>query len=288
MRRRFLLASALILSGLALRAPEPARAQDAKYARPELLVETGWVADHLTAPDVRIVDMRPAAAYAAGHVPGAVRLEEGPLRNSEDRLTYLPRPEVLARMLGEAGITNNTHVVIYDDQGARLATRVWYVLNAYGHARVSVVNGGWLKWAAEKRPVAVEATRPAAVTFTPKVTPTLGCTAPELLARKPDVVVLDARSAQEATAGRVPGSVNVEWKENVSGPLQTFKSADELKKLYAAKGITPDKEVVTYCASGGRASQSLFALKLLGYPKVKVYYGSWSDYTARPDAPVQK
>jgi thiosulfate/3-mercaptopyruvate sulfurtransferase len=80
----------------------------------------------------------------------------------------------------------------------------------------------------------------------------------------------------------------VEWKENVSGPLQTFKSADELKRLYAAKGITPDKEIVTYCASGGRASQSLFALKLLGYPKVKVYYGSWSDYTARPDAPVQK
>jgi thiosulfate/3-mercaptopyruvate sulfurtransferase len=287
MRRRVLLTWTLLLGLLVLRLPGPVQAQGG-YANPELLVETGWVAEHLTAPEVRLVDMRSAEAYAAGHIPGAVRLAEGPLRNGDDRLSYLPRPEVLTQLLGEAGISNKTHVVVYDDQGARLASRVWYVLNAFGHSRVGVVNGGWLKWVGEKRPVTAEASRPVPATFTPKVTPTLGCTAPELLARKPNVLVLDARSAQEAKLGRVPGSVNVEWKENVAGPYQTFKPADGLKKLYESKGITPDKEIVTYCASGGRASQSLFALKLLGYPKVKVYYGSWGDYTMRPDAPVLK
>jgi thiosulfate/3-mercaptopyruvate sulfurtransferase len=80
----------------------------------------------------------------------------------------------------------------------------------------------------------------------------------------------------------------VEWSENVTGPNQVFKPAAELRKLYAAKGITPDREIITHCASGGRAAQSLFTLKLLGYPKVRVYYGSFSDYTKRPDAPVEK
>ena len=258
------------------------------YARPELLVETGWVALHGQDPGVRLVDLRSAAAYAAGHIPGAVRLEEGPLRSAEDRLTYLPRPEVLAAMLGKAAIGNKTHVVAYDDQGGRMAARLWYILQAFGHERVSLVNGGWTRWSAEKRPVTMEVPPVTAVTFVPKSVPDLTCPSPDVVARKPGVVVLDTRSANEHTTGRIPGAVNVEWKENLTGPEMTFKGAAALRKLYAAKGVTPDKEIVTYCASGGRASHSLFALKLLGYPKVRVYYGSWGDYTSRPEAPVEK
>lgn len=283
MNRRTLLATcATLFAGVA-----PTLAQ-AHYPRPELLVETSWLASHLNEPGMRLVDMRSGSAYAAGHIPGAVRIEEGPLRNAEDKLSYLPRPEVLASMLGKAGITNSTRVVIYDDQGGRAASRLWYVLHAYGHDRVSLVNGGWTQWAAEKRPATAEVPVVEAVTFKPKVTPTLGCTAPELLARKPGVVALDARSPTEHRTGRVPGAVNVEWKENLLSPSMTFKPAAELKRLYESKDITPEKDVVTYCASGGRASLSLFALKLLDYPKVKVYYGSWSDYTTRPEAPVEK
>jgi thiosulfate/3-mercaptopyruvate sulfurtransferase len=283
MKRRLLLTASLTLltGGLSAHAQAP-------YPRPELLVETSWLASHLSEPGMRLVDMRSGPAYAEAHLPGAVRLEEGPLRNATDKLSYLPRPEVLASMLGQAGITNTTRVVIYDDQGGRAASRLWYVLNAYGHEKVSLVNGGWTKWIAEKRPTTVDVPAIEAATFTPKVTPTLGCTAPELLARKPGVIALDARSPTEHRTGRVPGAVNVEWKENLLSPSMTFKPAGELKRLYESKGITPDREVVTYCASGGRASLSLFALKLLGYPKVKVYYGSWSDYTTRPNAPVEK
>lgn len=283
MNRRLLLTASLtfLTGGLSARA-------QATYPRPELLVETGWLASHLNEPGMRLVDMRSGPAYAEAHIPGAVRVEEGPLRNAEDKLSYLPRPEVLASMLGKAGITHTTRVIIYDDQGGRAASRLWYVLNAYGHEKVSLVNGGWTQWIAEKRPTTAEVPAVEAVTFTPKVTPTLGCSAPELLARKPGVIALDARSPTEHRTGRVPGAVNVEWKENLLSPSMTFKPAGELKRLYESKGITPDKEVVTYCASGGRASLSLFALKLLGYPKVKVYYGSWSDYTTRPNAPVER
>jgi thiosulfate/3-mercaptopyruvate sulfurtransferase len=222
----------------------------------DLLGETEWVVRNLKAPKVRIVDMRPAEAYGAGHIPGAVRLEEGPLRNREDLLTYLPRPEAFAAMMSRAGVSNDSHVVIYDDQGGRMASRLWYVLNAYGHDRVSLVNGGWTKWVAEKRPVSTEAVAVAATQFTPKLAPAMSCAAPELLARQPGVVVLDTRTAAEyagertsggsSKAGRIPGAVHVDWQENVSGPHKTFKPAAELRKLYESKGVTPDKEVVTY------------------------------------------
>jgi thiosulfate/3-mercaptopyruvate sulfurtransferase len=268
------------------------------YANPQLLVETNWVARHLKDPKVRLVDMRDAAAYAVGHIPGAVHIEETPLRNPEDRLTYLPPPAAFAAMMGKAGIANRTHVLIYDDQGGKMAARLWYVLNAYGHERVSLINGGWNQWIAEKRPTTTEVPAVAPTAFIPQATPVLSCPSTGLLARKPGTIVLDARSPQEfrgeqtspgaAKAGHVPGAVNVEWKENLTGPNLVFKPAPELRRLYASKGITPEKEIVTHCASGGRAAQTLFTLKLLGYPKVRVYYGSFSDYTTRPDAPIEK
>jgi thiosulfate/3-mercaptopyruvate sulfurtransferase len=268
------------------------------YVHPEMLVDTAWVALHAADADVRLVDMRDDNAYAAGHIPGAVHVAEGPLRNPEERFTYLPKPAVFAAMMERAGIGNDTHVVLYDDQGGKMAARLWYVLNAFGHSRISLVNGGWNRWTAETRPVSTETPVVATTDFKVRETPDMTCALPALLARKPNVVVLDARSPDEYAGkvlspgakqeGRIPNAVNVEWKENVAGPSLEFKPADELRKMYAAKGITPDKEIVVHCSAGGRAAQSLFTLKLLGYPKVKIYYGSFSDYSALPDAPVVK
>ena len=250
--------SSLALAVIAFLVPalRLAAAERPGYAHPELLVSTEWLAAHRSDPDVRVVDMRDAAAYAAGHVPGAVRIEEGPLRNGADRLTYLPRPEALAEMLGKAGIGNRTHVLAYDDQGGKMAARLWYVLNAYGHVNTSLVNGGWTRWSAEHRPVSSEPESPTPAKFAPKVTPAMTCASLTLLARKPNVVVLDARSEAEYSgaqtspgakaAGRIPGAVNVEWKLNVTGSEQVFKSAPELRQLYAARGITPDKQIVVY------------------------------------------
>jgi thiosulfate/3-mercaptopyruvate sulfurtransferase len=268
------------------------------YAHPELLVATAWVALHAEDRDVRLVDMRDEKAYAAGHIPGAVRIEEGPLRDPEEQFTYLPKPAVFAAMMDKAGIGYDTHVVIYDDQGGKMAARLWYVLNAFGHSRIILVNGGWNKWIAEKRPSSTETPVVVPTDFEVRETPDMTCALPAFLARKPNVVVLDVRSPDEYSGkvlspgakqeGRVPNAVNVEWKENVTGLYQEFKPADELRAMYAAKGITPDKEIVVHCSAGGRAAQSLFTLKLLGYPKVKIYYGSFSDYSALPNVPVVK
>lgn len=233
-----------------------ARLAQGDYAYPELLVEPAWVALHLDDPAVRIVDMRSADPYAAGHIPGAVRMDEGGLRNPEDRLTYLPRPEQLAAMASRAGIGNDTRVVAYDDQGGRMAARLWYVLSAYGHERVSLVNGGWNRWVAEQRPTSKDAPAVTAAKFVPRATPEMTCAASEVLARKPGVVLLDTRSAAEfrgeqATPGakqpgRIPGAIHLEWKENVTGPHMVFKSGPELRKLYESKGITKDKEIIPY------------------------------------------
>jgi thiosulfate/3-mercaptopyruvate sulfurtransferase len=276
----------------------PVQAAPEAYPNAALLVETEWVAAHGSDAGIRLVDMRPADAYVASHLPGAVQVEERLLRDAADSATYLPKPEALAAMMGRAGIGNDTRVVIYDDQGGKAAARLWYVLNAYGHDRVSLVNGGWNKWIAEARPVSRTVAPVATVTFTPTRTPTLTCPAAEVLTRRPGVVVLDTRAPAEfrgeqtspgaKRAGRIPGAVNIEWKENVTGPNLVFKPAADLRQLYESRGVTPEKEIVTHCAGGGRAAQTLFTLKLLGYPKVRIYYGSFADYSARPEAPVER
>jgi thiosulfate/3-mercaptopyruvate sulfurtransferase len=296
-RATFLLAPAALLT--ASRAAS-ARAQDA-YAAPDLLVTTEWLTKEAAkdgaAGNVRVVDVRPAAAYAEGHLPGAVNVPEGPLRDPADKETYLPSPEAYAKLAGAMGLTPETRVVAYDDQGGKSAARLWYVLQAYGHAKASLLDGGFRKWKREARPVSQETSAVTPTVVTPRLTPTLTCPSAELLARKPDVIVLDTRSPEEfwgdtttpgaAKAGHIPKAYHVDWRENLTGDDLTFKPAADLRKLYAAKGITPDREIIVHCATGGRASVSLFALKLLGYPKVRVYYGSFTDYATR-DAPVQK
>ncbi len=277
--------------------PHAVTAQN-RYPNSNLLVETEWVEQNHTNTNTRIIDMRDEKAYKEAHLPGAVRIEEAGLRNTEDRFTYLPKPEVFSMMMNKAGISNTSHILLYDNEGGKMAARLWYVLNAFGHKRISLINGGWQKWVAEKRPTTSEVPNVTPTDFKVKERPDMTCPLPALLERKPGIVVLDTRSEKEYTgqtlspgakqAGRIPGSVNVDWKENVTGQNLEFKPAEELKAIYQAKGITPNKEIIVYCASGGRASQSLFTLKLIGYKRVKVYYGSFRDYSALENAPIEK
>jgi thiosulfate/3-mercaptopyruvate sulfurtransferase len=274
-RRRVLqgVAGALVVVGALGAAMQPSSlraAPDAGYGKPELLVDSVWLAKHRQDANVRVLDLRDAKAYATAHIPGAVHLNESALRNPADKTTYLPTPEAFGALMSGVGVANDTHVVLYDDQSSRPSARLWYVLNAYGHPKVSILNGGWKQYALENSAAETETPKVADTKFTPRVVPDLSCPAPQLLARKPGVVVLDARSPEEyagtqtsggaAKAGRVPGSVNVDWRENVAGPNGAFKSAEELRKMYVAKGVTPDKEIVTYCASGGRLLRSNQAL----------------------------
>jgi thiosulfate/3-mercaptopyruvate sulfurtransferase len=268
-----------------------------RYARPEMLVETNWLADHVNDPQMRIVDARSIEVYANGHIPGAVHLDTAKLRTKDDEAEYIPLPEEFVAMMGELGISNKTRVVIYDDRGGVLGVRLWYVLDYYGHRKVGLLNGGWNKWMKEERPVTTEPPIKTKTEFKVKPQPQVVCTLDQMKVdlKKSNTVIVDARSIEEYTGenkqnnqrgGHIPGAVNIEWKNNLTAD-GTFKSAQELRRLYEQAGLTPDKEIVTYCQSGGRASHTLFALRLIGFDKSRNYYGSWQEWSNREDTPVE-
>ncbi len=277
----------------------PSSALDEGYAHPEMLVETEWLAQHVNDPDVRIVDLRSAEAYAEGHIPNAVHLDPGRLRDTTDHLLYVPPPERFAALMSELGIGDRTRVVAYDDLGGQAAARLWLLLDYYGHTTCSLLNGGWRKWVTEGRLVSRDIPRFEKAEFHIRTNPSTICTAPELASklRADAVVIIDTRSPEEyrgervlgARGGHIPGALNVEWRMNlIEGDTPVFKSAAELHRLYESLGVTKDKEIITYCQGGGRAAHTLFVLRLLGYTKSRSYYGSWQDWSTRPELPVEK
>lgn len=241
------------------------------YAHPEQLVETDWVAAHAADRNVRIVDMR-QSGYDAGHVPGAVYLSPVAIRDANAPPTFLPSPAAFEQMMAKLGISDATRVIVYDERGGIYAARLWWILNYFGHQNVALMNGGWLKWTAEQRP-APNAAAPAAVAgerFTARPQPRWVATASDVVAAidKPGVKIIDARTIAEIDGkdlrnikrgGFVPSSVPVYWEDLLNLPQRTFKSADELKAIYEARGVRPSQEVIAYCQVGMRASVDLFA-----------------------------
>jgi thiosulfate/3-mercaptopyruvate sulfurtransferase len=268
------------------------------YAHPEQLVETDWVAAHAADRNVRIVDMR-QSGYDAGHVPGAVYLSPVAIRDANAPPTFLPSPAAFEQMMAKLGISDATRVIVYDERGGIYAARLWWILNYFGHQNVALMNGGWVKWTAEQRP-APTAAAPAAVAgerFTARPQPRWVATASDVVAAidKPGVKIIDARTIAEIDGkdlrnikrgGFVPSSVPVYWEDLLNLPQRTFKSADELKEIYEARGVRPSQEVIAYCQVGMRASVDLFALHLIGYDKLRNYYGAWEEWGNRDDLPL--
>ncbi len=269
------------------------------YAHPEQLVDTQWVAAHAADADVRIVDMR-QSGYEAGHVPGALYLAPIAIRDANSPPTFLPSPAAFEQMMAKLGISDTTRVIAYDERGGIYAARLWWILNYFGHSNVALMNGGWLKWTAEQRPASADVPAPrAAGRFTARPQPRWVATASDVVAAidKPGVKIVDARTTAEIEGkelrnikrgGFVPSSVPVYWEDLLDLPQRTFKSADELKKIYEARGILPSQEVIAYCQVGMRASVDLFALHLIGYDKLRNYYGAWEEWGNRDDLPIAK
>jgi thiosulfate/3-mercaptopyruvate sulfurtransferase len=268
------------------------------YAHPEQLVETEWVAAHAADANVRIVDMR-QAGYGEGHVPGAFQLSPVAIRDAKAPPTFLPTPGAFEDMMAKLGISDATRVVVYDERGGIYAARLWWILNYYGHTDVALMNGGWIKWAAERRPTSTATPSSAAAKFTARPQPKWVATASDVVAAigKPGVAIVDARTQAEIDGkdlrnikrgGFVPSSVPVYWEDLLDPQKKTFKPADELKKIYEDRGIVPSREVIAYCQVGMRASVDLFALHLLGYDKLRNYYGAWEEWGNRDDLPLAK
>lgn len=270
------------------------------YARPELLVDGAWLARNLSNAGVRIVDMR-RAGYAEGHIPGAVLLDNDAIRIADRPPTFLPTPGEFAALMGRLGISNDTRVVAYDDRGGIYATRLWWILNYYGHASVAVLDGGWVKWTLDQRPVSTDVPSPTVARF--EVRPgTVGVATMDDVKgaiNRPGVKLVDARTQAEIEGrdlrgirrgGYIESSVAVYWEDFFDATTHAFKSAAEIERLFREKGVLPDHEVITYCQVGMRASHDLFALALIGHDlgRLRNYYGSWEEWGNRDDTPIMR
>ena len=228
------------------------------YAAPELLVETDWLAAHLSDPDIRVVDMDDPPAFQKGHIPGAGGVPDHRLKSTSSPLFVL-EPDALASLMESLGVGGDTLVVAYDSNRSLHAARLWWVLSYYGHSKVKVLNGGWRKWLSEGRPIQVAASGPtaSAAPFRPQVRRSLLTTLADLTAAydKPGVSVWDVRAREEFTGandrgnarrGHVPGAKHLEWSNLVNEADHTFKGAQELRGLLDGVGITPGETVHIY------------------------------------------
>jgi thiosulfate/3-mercaptopyruvate sulfurtransferase len=275
------------------------------YARPEILAEPDWLAQHANDPDLRIIDCATLEAYRRAHIPGAVQLpvhyyikEDDPA--GSDHGTLVMPPADFEKLMSKLGVGPDTTVVTYDDNNALVASRLWWVLNYYGHSKAKVLNGGWHRWLSEGRSVTFHGTKPAPATFTAKPRPELNATVEQLkdLHADPACQVLDARTDGEwegtndrgnKRAGRVPNAHHLEWLRFVeTGDSRKFLPADQLQALLDEAGIARDKPVITYCQGGIRAAHAAFVLDLLGYDGVRVYDGSMREWANREDTPLVK
>ncbi len=281
----------------------------ARVAHPESIVETDWVADHLGDDNLRLVEVDvDTNAYEQGHIEGAVGWNWTTQLNDTVRRDILSK-EQMQRLLGESGIGRNTTVVLYGDNNNWFATYALWQLKMIGHRRAKIMNGGRQKWINEGRPTttaapsvqrriyrgsnpdtSIRATRDYVLDVATSRN-NIGLVDVRAPAEYSGELLAPANLPQEGSqrGGHIPGAANIPWAKAVNEADGTFKSVEELRDIYGGKGITRDKEIITYCRIGERSSHSWFVLtQILGFSKVRNYDGSWTEYGSIVGAPIEK
>lgn len=264
----------------------------------DVFVSIDWLSEHLDGADVVVVDVRPPFFYQQAHIPGAVSL---PLQLLPAARNGVPATEPLAQQLGQVGIAPETHVVVYDDGAGNAAARLYWILTLFGHGAVSVLDGGITAWRHSGLDWAYDAVSPAPASYpVPTADSSVVLSTDELKTslHRPDLALVDTRSPGEylglrPTAmrnGHIPGAINLDWTANFreDNGIAVKQDDETLRELYHTAGVTPDKQVVVYCASGMRASETFAVLRSLGYPRVALYVPGWNEWGNRDDTPVEE
>ncbi|MFW5736006.1 MAG: sulfurtransferase [Halanaerobium sp.] len=273
--------------------------EDRGYANPEALISAEELAEIMDQEDIVVVDNRGKVGYAAGHIPGAIKIEKGEMKASAGmRLSK----EDFEALFSEKGIENGDTLVVYDDHGDLYSSWLWWMARIYGHEDIRLLDGGINRWKTlgydtKMLPDSLDASNYEAEDLNQ-----------ELLATKEDVlaaieddsiIIQDTRAEAEYTGekllsgaarkGRIPSSIWLEWEDSLNNDNDyVFKTADELQEMYTDKGITDDKEIITYCQSAVRSSHALFTLtQLLGYDEVSNYDGSWVEWSNDESLPIE-
>ena len=307
--KKHLISTILLLSVLALlisctttpefREYKPKPAQEKEVFTGQLLVETEWIATRGGSSKLRLLDYgRKGVDYKAGHIPGAVFIDRKAVWDKVNGIPgMLPSVENMVAELEKAGISNDSTVVIYDSNSGLWASRLFWALEYLGHQDLHILNGGWNKWEKEKRAVQMASYVPPRGKFIPSIQYDLLTTDDWILENlnNPDVQIIDTRSSKEYTGedvratrgGHIPGAVNINWISNLkSDDLKTFAPEKKLAEIYDSRKISKNKIVVTHCQTGVRGTHTYFVLKLLGYPKARVYDGSWAEWGNDGEAPI--
>lgn len=278
------------------------------YAHPEVLVDTNWVVQHHKDNNVRIaeVDYDPVSNYNQGHVPNAILFDWKKDINEPVKRDILTQQQLEA-LFSRNGISDNTTLVLYGDFNNWFAAFAFWVFKYYGVKDIRVMNGGRKKWIEEDKPLTKDVPSFSATSFkVSKVDDKLRVYLNDVrdALGKKNVGLVDVRGPKEFSGevlappeyptehaqrgGHIPGAQNIPWGQAVKED-GTFKSVEELENLYKPKGITPDKEIIAYCRIGERSSHSWFVLKyLLGYPDVRNYDGSWTEWGNIVRSPIEK
>jgi thiosulfate/3-mercaptopyruvate sulfurtransferase len=268
-----------------------------KYTREKFLTTPAELQKKLGSSALCLIDARTAEDYAQGHIPGATHFDLFGLSLVDT--TDAPLKAfmfMIHHVLELRGVNEAKEIVFYGtNSDMRAARGVWF-LEYYGHPNVKMLDGGFQAWKEAKGPVTHDATTPKAATFKIAERRDVLATVDDVLhsLNKNDVAMLDTRSKGEhlgthvraARGGSIPGSIHIEWTDNLDANGK-FKSNAELKTMYDKAGITADKEVISYCQGGYRAAHSYVALRLIGFPKVRNYIGSWKEWGDRVDLPIE-
>lgn len=270
---------------------------NSKYTRETLLTTAEDLRKKLGSEDLCLIDVRPAEDFAGGHLPGAVHFDVFGLSLIDTSDAPLKAfMHMIHHIFELRGISEKNEAVVYENQSGMRAARALWFLDYFGHPNARMLDGGMQAWNAAGFATTTEATPPKAASFKISERRDVLATAQDVLQslNKNETAILDTRSRSEylgtqiraARGGAIPGAIHIEWTDNLDNSGK-FKSTAELQAMYSRAGITADKEVIPYCQGGYRSAHSYVALRLIGFPRIRNYIGSWKEWGDRTDLPIE-